>query len=174
MGRIPTAWLPFQKPTNTEPNVLVRITKNSVCEFIPRRFLVDDCALPATPLAGSVLDKPTYGVWLLLLQLAAYITFFDGGIQLAIARYVARSDEAHARSDLARLLSSAGTVLLIVSLVTVLLTALVSGNLTSFFRGIPASLAPSARQALLIIGTSLALTLPFSVLAGFFLGRQKE
>jgi O-antigen/teichoic acid export membrane protein len=65
-------------------------------------------------------------------------------------------------------------ILVVASIVTILLTALASWHLSQLFPGIPASIAPSARQALLVIGTSLALTLPFTVLAGFFLGRQRN
>jgi O-antigen/teichoic acid export membrane protein len=64
--------------------------------------------------------------------------------------------------------------LIAASLLTILLLAFVSWHLTSIFRDIPASIAPSAREALLVVGASLALTLPFSVLAGFFLGHQKN
>ncbi len=126
------------------------------------------------PLLARVLNKPTYGVWLLLLQLAAYITLFDGGIQLAVARHVALAEGLQDRNYLARLLSSAGMLLVLASLATLLLTALASWQLTHIFQEIPLSIAQSARQALLVIGTSLALTLPFSVLAGFFMGLQRN
>ncbi len=125
------------------------------------------------PLLVRVLDKQTYGLWLLLLQLAAYITFFDSGIQLAIARYVARAEGLGDRKYLARLLSSVGMMLMLASLATALLTGLASWQWTAIFREIPGSIAQSARQALLVIGISLALTLPFSVMAGFFVGVQR-
>jgi O-antigen/teichoic acid export membrane protein len=160
-------------PTNNQPNILATMTKNSVANLfrVGSSWIV---VLFLPPLLVRVLDKPTYGVWLLLLQLASYITFFDGGIQIAIARYVARSDGMQARRYLAGLLSSAGMIMIVACLVTILLTALASWHLTWLFPGIPASIAPSARRALMIIGTSLALTLPFTVLAGFFLGRQRN
>lgn len=126
------------------------------------------------PLLVRVLDKPTYGVWLLVLQMAAYIAVFDNGIQLAVARYVARANGLQDRSYLARILSSAGMLLAISGLATTLLVTIVSWQFTHVFRDIPSSIAESARQALLIIGISLGLTLPFSVLAGFFLGVQKN
>ena len=96
------------------------------------------------PLLVRVLDKQTYGLWLLLLQLAAYITFFDSGIQLAIARYVARAEELRDCNYLARLLSSVGMLLVLASAATVLLAALASWQLTSIFREIPNFIAPSA------------------------------
>lgn len=158
---------------SSKTSVLATMTKNSVANLlrVGSSWLI---MLFLPPILVRAMDKPAYGVWLLLLQLAAYITFFDGGIQLAVARYVARSEGAQTRSHLARLLSSAGTILIIACVATILLTALTSWRLTLLFPGIPAAIAPGARGALMIIGTSLALTLPFSVLAGFFLGRQRN
>lgn len=120
------------------------------------------------------MDKPAYAVWLLLLQLAAYITFFDSGIQMAIARYVARHEALGARDHLARTLSSVGFVLIVSSFITVLIVGLASWQLTGVFRSIPADLSTSARLALFVVGASLALNLPFSVLAGFFVGRLQN
>jgi O-antigen/teichoic acid export membrane protein len=56
------------------------------------------------PLLVRVLDKPTYGVWVLLLQMAAYVTLFDLGIQMAVARFVARADSLRDRDYMARIL----------------------------------------------------------------------
>jgi len=126
------------------------------------------------PLLVRSLDKPTYGVWLLLLQLAAYITVFDTGVQMAVARYVGRAEGAQDRGYVARLLSSAAAVMAVAAIATVLLAVLGSWQLTDVFREIPNSIAGSARQALLMIGISCAVTLPFSVLAGFFVGLQKN
>jgi O-antigen/teichoic acid export membrane protein len=120
------------------------------------------------------MDKPAYAVWLLLLQLAAYITFFDSGIQMAIARYVARHEGTGARTHLARTLSSVGFVLIVTSFITILIVGVTSWHLTGLFRSIPNEISFSSRFALFVIGTSLALNLPFSVLAGFFVGRQQN
>jgi O-antigen/teichoic acid export membrane protein len=126
------------------------------------------------PLLVRVLDKPTYGVWMLLLQVAAYVTVFDSGMQTAIARFVARAESLQDGFYLARLLSSAGAILVAGSLATMLVTAFASWQLNHLFREIPLSIMPQAREALLIIGLSMALTLPFSVMAGLFAGLQKN
>jgi O-antigen/teichoic acid export membrane protein len=126
------------------------------------------------PLLVRVLDKPTYGVWVLLLQMAAYITLFDLGIQMAVARFVARADSLRDRDYMARILSSSGALLVAASLATILLTALASWQLSHLFQSIPPPISHAARQALLVIGVSLALTLPFSSLAGFFAGLQRN
>jgi O-antigen/teichoic acid export membrane protein len=158
--------------SSAKPNVLATMAKNSVANLV-RTGSAWLIVLFLPPLLVRVMDKPAYGVWLLLLQLAAYITMFDGGIQIVVARYVARAEGLQDRDYLSRFLSSVGMLLIVTSLVTILIFGLASWNLTDLFRDIPPSIALSARQALMVIGTSLALTLPFSVLAGFFVGRQR-
>src|SRR5450631_2259790 len=160
------------QPVSKKPKVLATMAKNAVANLC-RNGTAWIIILFLPPVLVRVLDKPTYGVWLLLLQLAAYIALFDGGIQLAVARYVARAEGLQDRNYLARLLSSVGALLIVASIAAVLLTALASWHLTDIFREIPTSIAESARQALLVIGVSLALTLPFSTMAGLFLGMQR-
>ena len=84
------------------------------------------------PLLVRVMDKPAYSVWMLLLQVAAYVTIFDGGIQMAIARFVARAERLEERKYMSRLLSSAGAILMVASVVTILLTSLASWQLSHF------------------------------------------
>ncbi len=111
---------------------------------------------------------------MLLLQVAAYVTVFDSGIQTAIARFVARAQGLQDERYMARLLSSAGVILVAGSLAIMLLTVLASWQLSHLFRDIPLDIIHSAREALLVIGLSMALTLPFSVMAGLFVGLQKS
>jgi O-antigen/teichoic acid export membrane protein len=157
----------------TKPVVLVTMARNAVANLF-RTGTSWIILLFLPPLLVRVLDKPTYGVWMLLLQVAAYVSIFDGGMQMAIARFVARAEGLHDRRYMAQLLSSASAILVAGSLATMLLTALASWQLNHIFRDIPHSIMPSAREALLIIGTSVALTLPFSVIAGLFAGLQKN
>jgi O-antigen/teichoic acid export membrane protein len=156
-----------------KPAVLVTMARNAIANlFRTGTSWVILLFLP--PLLVRVLDKPTYSVWMLLLQVAAYVTLFDTGMQTAIARFVARAESLQNRLYMARLLSSAGAILLAGSLATIALTAVASWQLNHLFRDIPASIMPNAREALLIIGLSVALTLPFSVIAGLFAGLQKN
>jgi O-antigen/teichoic acid export membrane protein len=159
--------------TSRNPKVLATMAKNAVANLF-RYGAGWIIVLFLPPLLVRVLDKPTYGVWLLLLQLAAYVSVLDVGIQLAVSRYVAQAEGLQDRHYLARLMSSCGMLLSVASVVTLLLTGLASWQLTDIFREIPGSIAASARHALVVLGVSLALTLPFSVLAGFFVGVQKN
>jgi O-antigen/teichoic acid export membrane protein len=126
------------------------------------------------PLLVRVLDRQSYATWTLLLQLAAYITLIDTGIQIAIARFVARADGLGDEDYMGNLLSSAGAVLLAAGALAAALVLMVAWQLPHLFRSIPGPLLSESRKALVLLGWSLALALPFSTLAGFFRGFQRN
>lgn len=124
------------------------------------------------PLLVRVLDKPTYATWVLILQLGAYVTLVDAGLQSAIGRFVARAEELQDRRSMGHALSSAGLILASAAVLAAGATLICSWQLNHLFHGIPASIATGARQSMLVIGLSLAISLPFSTFAGAFLGLQ--
>jgi O-antigen/teichoic acid export membrane protein len=126
------------------------------------------------PLLVRVLDKPTYATWVLIVQIGAYVTLIDSGIQSAICRFVARAEGLQDRRYLGHILSSASFILIAAALAATGATVVCSWQLGHIFHGIPSSIVPGARSALLIIGISLAMSLPFSAIAGTFLGLQKN
>jgi O-antigen/teichoic acid export membrane protein len=156
-----------------KPRVLLTMTRNAAANLM-RSGTMWIIVMFLPPLLVRVLDKPTYGVWLLLLQMAAYVGVFDGGVQIAVARYVARAEALADRAYLAQLLSSVGMLLVAAAIATMLLSALTSWQLPNLFHAIPMPIARSARPALFVVGMSMACMLPFSVIAGFFLGLQKN
>lgn len=160
-----------RNPKTNGTTVFAIVAKNAVANLakMSASWLV---VLFLPPLLVRVLDKPTYATWVLVLQIGTYVGIFDGGIQSAIGRFVARADGLQDDRYMRQTLSSAGLIMLIAGIATALLTALVSWQLDHLFHGIPSSIGPDARKALFIVGMSLALSLPFSTLAGVFLGLQ--
>lgn len=124
------------------------------------------------PLLVRVLDKPSYATWVLILQIGAYVALFDNGIQSAIGVFAARAQELRDRTHLQRTMSNAGAILMAGAVLALGATLLVSWQLEHVFRGIPSTIAGSAQVALVVIGVSIAISLPFSTLAGVFLGLQ--
>ncbi len=125
------------------------------------------------PLLVHSLDKPAYATWMLVLQLGAYATLLDGGLQMAVGRFVAQAEHAGDRNYLGKILSSAAALLSGGAVLVLLLVLLGSAEL-SRFHSIPHALLPQAGLALLIIGGALALAFPSSVLAGLSLGLEKN
>jgi O-antigen/teichoic acid export membrane protein len=124
------------------------------------------------PLLVRVLDKPTYATWVLILQIGAYVTLIDVGIQSAIGRFVARAEGLRDRRSMGQAMSSAGLILAVAALASAAAALVCAWQLPRLFHSIPASIVPGARTSLLVVGFSLALSLPFSTFAGAFLGLQ--
>ncbi len=153
--------------------VAVTIARNAVANLL-RIGSGWTVVLLLPPVLVRTLDKPTYGIWVLILQVAAYVTVFDVGIQSAIARFVARGIGTQDRPFIGKVLSSSVALLIASAFAGVILTGLVSWQLPKLFHSIPLTLVASTRLSLLVIGISLCLTLPFSCLAGFFAGLQRN
>lgn len=151
--------------------VLAIVAKNSVANMAKMVALsITVFLLP--PILVRVLDKPSYATWILILQIGTYVTLFDGSMQSVISRFVARARGLNDDSYMGLMLSSAGTIMLSAALLTAVLAILSSWQLNHLFSGIPVAIRPDAQHALLIFGLSLAISLPFSTLAGAFLGLQ--
>lgn len=152
-------------------SVLSVVAKNSAANLTKMAALsITVFLLP--PVLVRALDKPAYATWMLILQIGTYVALVDGSMQSAISRFVARSRSLADDPYMGEMLSSAGTILLSAAIMTVVLTILGSWQLDHLFSGIPSSIGADARRALLIFGISLAISLPFSTLAGAFLGLQ--
>lgn len=151
--------------------VLAIIAKNSISNLAKMAALsITVFLLP--PLLVRFLNKPEYATWMLILQIGTYVALCDGSIQSAISRFVGRSRGLNDDRYMGQMLSSAGIIMLAAALLIAILTMLGSWQLDRLFTGIPYYLGVDARHALLIYGISLAVSLPFSTLAGAFLGLQ--
>jgi O-antigen/teichoic acid export membrane protein len=152
---------------------LAVIAKNSIAN-LARQGAAWVVVLLLPPLLVRVLDKPSYATWVLILQLAAYVGMLDAGLQSAIARFVARADGLGDRRYMGRMLSSAGLILVLSSAVAAVLTLLAAWQLGHLFHGIPVAIYREASRALAVVGLSMAISLPFSTLAGMFAGLQRN
>lgn len=138
------------------------------------RLLISGVVSLALPLyLTRRLSVETYGAWVLILQLSAYVSFLDMGVQTAVSKYVA---ECEAKGDYrgAGEHASAGMVLMLsASALGVLLTILLTWRVPYLFRNMPAHLHGDVRISVLLIGFSLSFALACSVFSGIFLGLQR-
>ncbi len=119
------------------------------------------------------LPVSTYGAWVLILQMGAYVSFLDFGIQTGVAKFVAeyeaRGDESGASQR-----ASCGLVLMAAAAVIgVLLTLLVVWQVPRLFHDMPRALYADARVSLLLVGCSMAFGLVCSVFSAIFIGLQQ-
>jgi O-antigen/teichoic acid export membrane protein len=140
---------------------LVRVLLSMLVSMVLPPFLVH--RMPAAE----------YSAWVLILQLSAYVGLLDFGLQAAIGKYVAEYDASGEREASHHLVSTSFTILaLAAAIACVAIGALVWG-VPRLFHQMPATLVPDVRIALLAIGLSTAVALPFSTFLATFTGLQE-
>lgn len=115
-----------------------------------------------------------YSVWVLVLQVAAYGSYFEFGLQTAVGRYIAIANEKHDADQRDSIFSTAFAGLSIAAIVCIGLFIGVACASGWLFPSVPAALLPQMRWALLIVGSSIALGLPTAAWTGVFVGLQRN
>jgi O-antigen/teichoic acid export membrane protein len=120
------------------------------------------------------LSPTEFTLWILLLQLGAFVSFLNFGLQVAIGRYVAvalgRGDKAKAET----IIGAGVQILSALGMIGMALICIVAWALPFIFRQMQPSLLPLARISLLWIGGALALGLPASGILGALIGLQRN
>lgn len=130
-------------------------------------------AILLPPFLTRTMVPTTYGAWMLILQLSAYVGYLDFGIQTAVGRFVAYANELTDVEQRNRIVSTALVILTSTAILGMMLIGGLAWQLPNLFRHMPADLYIDARWTLLIVGSSLAIGLPFSVFNGIFVGLQR-
>ncbi len=125
------------------------------------------------PFLTRILAKDAYGTWLLILQLSTYVSFLDFGMQTAVGRFVAHCNELGDTKRRDSIISTAIAVLSGAALLAIVGISGLAWQLPYLFKEMPASLQQDAQIALLCVGISLAISLPFSVFGAIFVGLQR-
>jgi O-antigen/teichoic acid export membrane protein len=131
-------------------------------------------AIPLTRILTKSLPTSTFGAWGLILQLGAYVGVLDLGLQTSVGRFVAHYNELRQPEQRDRIISTALAALTALAAVAVAGLLILAWELPNIFKEMPANLHGEARTALLVVGTSLALSLPFGVFNGIFAGLQRN
>jgi O-antigen/teichoic acid export membrane protein len=130
-------------------------------------------AILLPPFLTRILSKDAYGTWLLILQLSTYVSLLDFGIQTAVGRFVAHHNELEEFQDRDSIVSTALAILIGSGLLAIGGVSILAWQLPNLFKNMPAELHQDAQLALLCVGVSLAVALPFSVFGGIFVGLQR-
>jgi O-antigen/teichoic acid export membrane protein len=125
------------------------------------------------PFLTRILEKDIYGTWLLILQLSTYISFLDFGIQTAVGRYVAHFNEIGETQKRNGIISTSFAILCLLGMTGFLGISLLALQLPNIFHDIPGAIQDDARWSLVLIGGSLAISLPFTVFGAIFIGLQR-
>jgi O-antigen/teichoic acid export membrane protein len=118
------------------------------------------------------LSPAEYSAWVLILQIGAYISLLDLGLQTAISKLVAEYDAVGDRFASSRTLSSAVSILSASAAVGAVAVALIAWQVPRLFQQMPASLIGDVRSGILVVGMSTVFALPFGAFLAAFTGLQ--
>jgi O-antigen/teichoic acid export membrane protein len=131
-------------------------------------------AVVLPPFLVRLLDRDSYSIWSLLLQIGAYASLLSFGLQTAVGHFVAQAKVRQDIDQADRIVSTAFAILSASALTALLAMGSLAALLPHLFPDIPRTLQTDARAALLCVGGSLALGLPFTVMNGVFVGLQRN
>ena len=150
----------------------VALTRNTVLN-VGRLGVTSLIALVLPSYLAHKLPVQTYSAWVLVLQMSAYVSYLDFGVQTGVAKYVAEYD-ARGDSQGANSRASAGfAIMLIASLLGVLMTLVLAWRVPHLFAEMPIALYPDVRRSLLFVGISLSFGLLCSTFSAVFMGLQR-
>jgi O-antigen/teichoic acid export membrane protein len=115
-----------------------------------------------------------FDAWSLILQIAAYASYLDFGLQLAVSRFLAQAIELKQRERQQQLIATALLMLAAAGLVAAVVISLVVFLIPALFHGIPLALVREVRDSTLLLGLSAAALLPASVHTGVLIGLHRN
>ena len=118
------------------------------------------------------LSPAEYSAWVLILQISAYISLLDLGLQTAVGKLVAEYDAAGDRFACCRTLSSSVSILCASAAVGAVVVAFVAWQVPQLFHQMPAGLIGDVRGGILVVGISSVIALPFGAFLAAFTGLQ--
>lgn len=145
-------------------NTLANVTRLAVTSLV-------SIFLPA--FLTHQLPVKTYGAWVLILQLSAYVGYLDFGVQTAVAKYIAEYQAKRDAAGCAGCASGGLAIMLVAAALGVLLTFVLVWRVPGIFRTMPASYYHDVRLSVLFVGVSLSISLATSVFVAIFLGLQR-
>jgi len=120
------------------------------------------------------LPAETFGVWALVLQVAAYVNVLSFNMQTVVGRFLALELAAGRFDRARRFVSSAACLLGICGAVAMLFAVAGWFFFDRVFGEVRAPLAAQASIALLLMGAALSIALPGAALNGVFAGLQRS
>jgi O-antigen/teichoic acid export membrane protein len=149
----------------------VKIIKGSASNLV-RVALSMLLALVLPRLLVHRLSPSAYSAWVLILQISAYISLLDLGLQTAVGKLIAEYDAVGDRFASSRTLSSSVSILCASAAVGAVVVVLVAWQVPQLFHQMPIGLIADLRGGILVVGMSAVFALPFGAFLAAFTGLQ--
>jgi O-antigen/teichoic acid export membrane protein len=138
-----------------------------------RLFLSLLVSLVLPPFLVHRMPPAEYSAWVLILQLGNYFFLLDFGLQAAVGKFVAEYDASGDRAASHGVVSSSFTILAGAAAIGSVALGIMVWSVPKLFHQMPAALLPEVRIALLAVGLSSVLALPFVIFYSIFVGLQQ-
>ena len=149
------------------------IISRNIVASLARVLAVSLVALVLPAYLTHHLPVTTYAAWVLILQLGAYVSYLDLGIQTGISKFVAEYDARGDTAGAGRHASAGLALMLLAGSLGVALTLVLAWQVPRLFSSMPPSLHHDVRISVLLVGTSLSFGLVCAVYSAVFLGLQR-
>lgn len=117
------------------------------------------------PFVVHRLGNVAYGVWVLAISAVNYLTLLDLGMRSSVLRFVSKGHTQQDHEGASEVLSAALWVRLQISALVLILSGVLAAVFPLVFK-VPRALATDAREAIMIIGVTTAVTMSIGVLSG--------
>ena len=161
-----------QPITETARSFAGQLSQN-ILASLARVFVVAAVALILPAFLTHHLPVTTYAAWVLIIQLAAYVSYLDLGIQTGVSKFVAEFDARGDISGAGRHASAGLALMFFAGALGLLLTCGLAWQVPRLFRAMPSNLYHDVRVSVLLVGSSLSFGLVCAVYSAVFLGLQR-
>jgi O-antigen/teichoic acid export membrane protein len=154
-------------------NIRLTIAKNAIANLI-RGGATAAVAIALPHFLTHSLTPARFAAWSLILQIAAYASFLDFGLQIAVSRFVAQAIELEQKDRQTELISTALSLLSAAALIAFTVISVVIWQLSHIFHGVTGDLLSELRRAAVLLSISACLLLPLSTFTGVLIGMHRN
>ena len=157
-----------------QPSTFARTVANNSAANLIRLGITSLVSIFLPAYLTHHLPVKTYGAWVLILQLSAYVGYLDFGVQTAVSKYIAEYEAKNDSAASGRCASAGVAIMLVATVLGVLLTLVLAWRVPFIFHTMPSALYRDVRISVLFVGISLSVSLATSVFLAIFLGLQRN
>lgn len=161
------------RSTAKENTNLTKTVSKNVALSLARVAINSIVALALPAYLTQHLPAETYGAWVLILQLGAFVSFLDFGVQTAISKFVAEHDARGNEIEAGRYASAGFAIMALTGFLGVLLSLGMAWQVPRLFHAMPTGLYHDVQISVILVGSSLSFSLVCSVFSAVFLGLQR-
>jgi len=167
------SFLPEMAAEQRAPDGTVVIILRNAAASLGRVVAVTLAAVVLPAYLTHRLPVDRYAAWVLILQLGAYVSYLDFGIQTGVSKFVAECDARGDWRGAGRQASSGLALMLIAGGLGLILTSILAWQVPRLFSAMPSSFFHEVRVSVVLVGFSLSLSLVCSLYSAVFLGLQR-